>query len=55
MTSNSPPRAFTIRRKVEICMSDGFSSFDRQGLLDAQDVGNLTLALARELADLAEE
>jgi hypothetical protein len=32
-TPSSPPRAVTIRRSVEICMSDCFSSFDRLGCL----------------------
>ena len=32
-TSSSPPSALTMRRRVEICMSDCFSSFDRLGCL----------------------
>ncbi len=30
-TSNSPPKAFTIRRRVEICISDSFSNRGRLG------------------------
>jgi hypothetical protein len=32
-TSSSPPNAFTIRRNVDICMSDCLSSFDKLGCL----------------------
>ena len=57
-TSRSPPvhrpGPWTIRRKVEICMSDCFSSFDRLGLFDTKGIGDLPLALARQLPDLTE-